>query len=71
MPDIGYVGTKHLDGSSLNLARARNQAQQGRFADSVGPEESDHAAGGDLHRHRIEGPYFPIEMGDSCDAHNH
>ena len=71
MAGIGHVATEHVDGAGLKLARARNQAQQGRFADAVGAEESDHAAGGDLHRHGIEGPRFPIEMRDPRHAHNH
>jgi hypothetical protein len=60
MLNVRHVATQHLDRAGLKLAGARNQAEQGRFAHAVRAEESDHAAGGDLHRHILKGARFAV-----------
>ena len=52
----GRWATEHGHGAGGRREQADSQVQQRGFARSVGPDESDHVAGGDLEVAVVEGP---------------
>jgi hypothetical protein len=61
---IGHVGAEHLDPAGLHRARPRDQREQARLADAVGTDQPDHAAGGKVEAHRIEGADPAVAQAD-------
>ena len=51
---IGHVAVQHLDPAGLDLAGAGDDGEQRRLADTIGTDQSDDAAAGNVERHRIE-----------------
>ena len=65
---VAHVAAEHVDRARLDLARAGDQAEQRGLADAVGPDEADHAAGGDVERDRVEREHVPITLREALDA---
>ena len=59
---VADIAAQHLDAAVLQRLGAGNQAQQGRFADAVRPDQADHAAGGNIERQPVERDRPAIEM---------
>ena len=68
VPAVGNVAAQRLYRSGLQSAYAGDQAQQGRFADAVRPDQADHAAGRNVERDIVERDRFTITLGDARDA---
>ena len=47
-----------------------DQAEQGRFADAVRPDQPDHAPGGNIQRHAVEGHDAPVGMAQMAQTHD-
>ena len=64
---IPYVAAEDENASGLNLSCAREDAQQRGFSDAVGPDEADHAAGGNLDRDIFERGHAAVSLGEASD----
>ena len=61
---LGHVAAEHRHAAGLNPAHAGHEREQGRLADAVRPDDSDHAAGGKIERHVVEGARPAVAMRD-------
>jgi hypothetical protein len=74
MGGLAHVATERVDGASLDPAYAGDEAEQRRFSDAVGADQSDHAGRGNGERHAVErnGPLVAVrEPGDFRGAVRH
>ena len=63
--------TQDIDMTCLDFPCAGNQRQQRRFADTVGADQTDHAAAGDIERHIVQRCYRTVserDMVKSCGS---
>src|SRR5579862_434255 len=54
MRSVRHVAIKNANEAGLNPAGTGNNAEQRRFADAVGSDQTDHAAGGEFETDRVE-----------------
>src|SRR6516164_1397656 len=64
---VGHIAVKDRYTALLNNSNAADQRQQCRFADTVGTDQADHTASGDLNRNIVERNGFPVAMRHALD----
>jgi hypothetical protein len=70
MPGIFYVTVKNENASGLNLPRPGNDAQQRRFSNTIGADETNHASCWKIDRDRVEGDSGTVTLRDTVDTRN-
>ncbi|MFK4403300.1 hypothetical protein ABH991_000334 [Bradyrhizobium ottawaense] len=65
-----HIAAEHVDASVLDRAGSGDQRQQARFADAVGADQSDHAAGRQVERDGIERPGLAIAQAHAFQMHH-
>ena len=68
MRRILHVAVEGGDISGLHVPRASDDAEQRRFADAVGTDQADHAAGRQRDRHVIERRHTAVALGNVFEA---
>ena len=62
------VAAQHFDAAVLQRFRPGDQSEQRRFADTVGPDQTDHAAGRNVERQSVQRPRPPVGMAEIAQA---
>ena len=65
-----HVAAEHVDAPLLDRARARDQGEQAGFADAVGADHPDHAAGRQIERDRTERPGLAVAQAHAVQLHH-